>query len=120
VALASFAAERCPFPILTSSGSNNYGVVPSRWRSGRNSLRPRAEDLRVDVVDFGGWVGSDREPSPELPGLFIAICGIAGATCASVPGHGACPQGERIKSAVFHVFDFSICFFGRQAFSDLQ
>ncbi len=62
----------------------------------------------------------DLETSPELPVLFIAIGGIVGATCPLVPGHGACPQGEHIKSAVSDVFDFSVCLFGRHALSDLQ
>ena len=96
------------------------GVFPSRWRSGHNSLRSRAEEVRVDVVGFGGWIIFDLKGSPELPVVLIAIDGIVGATCPLVPGHGACPQGEHITSAVFDVFDFSVCFFGRHAFSDLQ
>ena len=68
-----------------------------------------------------GVGGRSDQSSPSVPFVFAAIAGVTVALmCPLVPGHGACPQGERTKSAVLDIADVSVLLLGFHALSDLQ
>ena len=70
---------------------------------------------------LGGVGGRSDQGSPSVPFVFAAIAGVTVALmCHLVTGHGACPQGERTKSAVLDTANVSVRLLGFHALSDLQ
>ena len=123
LALTALAAERRPFPIVTSSGRVSVGVDPSLWRSGHNSLRSRAEEL-LEMFNFRcdgcALIGQDLRSVPSV-GLTAIDGAVVGIMFAAVPGHGtlSSPRGKHTKAAVLDIANVSVPYDG-SALSVLQ